>query len=103
MLAQAYRWTLDDIKKLSYVQVLMIQHAASFNRKLLDKRLEQARATDTLTPTEDLADTGGKRLSELSSDDLMMLASQSGSRGPKVIKLRKDPADDNPPTSESGE
>jgi hypothetical protein len=33
----------------------------------------------------------------------MMLASQSGSRGPKVIKLRKDPADDNPPTSESGE
>lgn len=100
MLAQAYHWTLDDIKKLSYVQVLLLQHAASHNRKLLDKRLEEGRKKGTLSPSDEMAE-GGRKITEMSSDEIMMLAGTESGRGPKVIKLRKD--DDAPTPQEQGE
>lgn len=93
MLAQAYHWTLGDISSLSYVQVLMLQHAAGYNRKLLDKRLEEGRKSGSLSPTEGLADSeyGGKAFKDLTSDELIMLAGSDAGKAPKVIKIRKDP------------
>jgi hypothetical protein len=89
MLAQAYHWTLDDISKLSYPQVLLIQHAASYNRKVLDARLEDAKSKNQMTMTEELAEFG-KPISQMTSEELMLAAGSEGGR-PKVIKIKKDP------------
>lgn len=88
MLAQAYHWTLEDIKRLSYTQVLMLQHAATYNRKLLDKRLEENRKKG-LSPTEEWADSA-RPITELTSDELIALAGPENGKGPKIIKLRQD-------------
>ncbi len=80
----------------------MIQHAASFNRLLLDKRLEENRAKDKLTPTEQLAE-GAPRMDQMSSDDIMALAASGGMGMPRVIKTKKDTPNGNPPPPESGE
>lgn len=83
------------------MQVVLIQHAAAFNRLVLDKRLEDAKAKDKLTATEELAD--GARLDNLSSDDIMAMAASGGVGLPKVIKIRKDNPDGNPVPPEQGE
>jgi hypothetical protein len=95
MLAQAYHWTLEDVKRLSYVQVLMLQHAANFNRKVLDRRLEDGRKNNSLSPTEDLAD-GADDVTKLTSEELFALAGNENGKPPKVIKIRKDPPDVKP-------
>jgi hypothetical protein len=87
MLAQAYRWTLEDISKMSYTQIIMLQHAAGHNRKLLDARLEEGKKKGNMTATEELAEYG-KPLQELSSEDLAIMASRDGSR-PKFIDTKK--------------
>lgn len=92
MLAQAYHWTLEDIKRLSYVQVLMLQHAANFNRKVLDKRLEDGRKKNSLSFTEDLAE-GVTDISKLTSEELFALAGNENGKAPKIIKIRKDKPD----------
>lgn len=76
----------------------MLQHAAWYNRQLLDKRLEAKRNSNTQTFTESLADSPmyhGKRFDELSSDDLIALASGEN-KGPKLIKIKKDLDPDEP-------
>ena len=90
---------MDDIAKLSYVQVLLIQHSAAFNRLLLDKRLEEGRKKDKLTPTEELAD-GAPRMDQISSDEIMAMAASRGIGVPRTIKTKKDPAHGNPPPPE---
>jgi hypothetical protein len=83
---------------LTYPQVIMLQHAAWYNRQLLDKRLEAKRQSNTQTFTESLADAPmyhGKRFDELSSDDLIAMSSEDH-RGPKIIKTKKDPPEDEP-------
>jgi hypothetical protein len=95
MLAQAYHWTLEDVKKLSYVQVLMLQHAANFNRKVLDKKLEEGRKNNSQSFTEGLAD-GAQDISKLTSEELFALAGNENGKAPKVIKIRKDQPDVKP-------
>jgi len=95
MLAQAYHWTVEDIQKLSYVQVLMLQHAACFNRKVLDKRLEDGRKNNSLSLTEGLADDA-QDVSKLTSEELFALAGNENGKPPKVIKIRKDKPDAKP-------
>lgn len=90
-MAQAYRWTLDDIRKLTYPQILMLNAAAETNRKRMDARIKRKRADGTMSIQEEIADmplVNGKRFDELTSDEL--LASHVG-EGPKprIIKAPK--------------
>lgn len=91
-LAQAYRWTLDDIRKLTYPQILMLNHASGINKKRMDARIESKRRSGTMTPGEMVADTpliGGKRLDELTSEELFRHHGSEGPR-PRVIKPKKE-------------
>ena len=70
------------------MQVILLQAAAKRNRRDLDERLEEARKKDRLSPSEELSETYGKPMTQMTSDEIIMLA--SGSKGPKIIKTRKD-------------
>lgn len=92
MFAQAYHWTLPDIAKLSYIQVILLNHAAVHNKKVLDKRIEAGDVSDR----EALATAplvNGKRMDELTSDEIMAMASKSG-KAPKSVKVKKDVPED---------
>ena len=82
---------MDEIAKLTYPQILMLNHASSVNKKRMDARIEAKRRNGTMTPNEMVADMpliGGKRLDEMTSDELLRHHGGEGPR-PKVIKAKK--------------
>ena len=94
-MAQAYHWTLEDINKLTYLQIMLLNHAAEVNRKRLDLHIAKNRDAGTLSPSEQVADMPlfkGRRVDELTSDEYMKYLGASGGKGPRVIKTSKAPS-----------
>lgn len=62
-LCQAYHWTLPEAMRLTWPQILMLNHAAWVNGKRFDE--SRNKATNGDAPV-----MGNKRLEELNSDEM---------------------------------
>lgn len=92
-LAQAYRWSYDEIMRLTYPQILLLNHAADVNKKRLDARIKSRRRDGTASIAEELSDMPvykGRKLTDLTSEELASYMGPDGPR-PKVIKRKRPP------------
>lgn len=72
--AQAYRWPLDHILRLTMPQIIMINHAAHVNKKRLDRRIERNRERGDQPLEDRIAEMpmwNGKRIDELTSEEYL--------------------------------
>lgn len=90
--AQAYHWSLDQIAQLTYPQIILLNHAAHFNRQVFDARTaDRRRRGQPPTVADQVQDApifNGKRLNEMTTDEML---SYQGLDAPKVkvIKTKK--------------
>ncbi len=68
----------------------MLNHASSVNHKRMELHLAKHRAEGTSSLTERIADTtvNGRRLTEMSTDEIVNLNASEGAR-PKIIKTKR--------------
>jgi hypothetical protein len=76
---------------LTYPQIVMLNHAASYNRKRMDLAIKDRRARGEATVSDALQEEpviGGKKLTDMSSDEIFGYMGKAAR--PRVIKTTKD-------------
>ena len=66
----------------------MLNHAAEVNRKRMDLRIKRRRELGRITASDEIADMptiNGRKITELTSDELISYHSKDGPR-PRIIK-----------------
>lgn len=92
-MAQAYSWSYDEILKLTYPQIILMNHAAEVNRKRMDERIRERRGDGKGDLPGGLEEPTieGKKVSEVTTEEYLKHLGQSDGvvRG-KVIKPKRN-------------
>jgi hypothetical protein len=80
---------LDEIAKLTYPQVIMLNHAAGINHKRMELGVKKRREQGNSTLSDDVSEMtmpDGRKLTEMTSAEI--IDAHEGAR-PRTIKVKK--------------